>query len=206
MRQLMGCRNFRAISLVNAVMFATANGSRAVLMPLLAVQGFGMKTTYLGFIFAGMAVVSLVGVMPAAHVADSLGRKWTIMPSCLGLSAALCIMAMTGRMEGFLAAAGIWAVSNACIGATPAAYAADVMPQNVSGLGLGIYRCAGDMGLMMGPALLGFISDKTTVQTAMVANAVVLLLVVAVFGLTADETRHKPEAIASPQPKKLATA
>lgn len=48
MRQLMGCRNFRAISLVNAVMFATANGSRAVLMPLLAVQGFGMKTTYLG--------------------------------------------------------------------------------------------------------------------------------------------------------------
>jgi len=61
-------------------------------------------------------------------------------------------------------------------------------------------------GLMMGPALLGFISDKTTVQTAMVANAVVLLLVVAVFGLTADETRHKPEAIASPQPKKLATA
>ena len=48
LRQLMGCRNFRAIALVNAVMFATANGSRAVLMPLLAVQGFGMKTTYLG--------------------------------------------------------------------------------------------------------------------------------------------------------------
>ena len=44
----MACRNFRAIALVNAVMFATANGSRAVLMPLLAVQGFGMKTTYLG--------------------------------------------------------------------------------------------------------------------------------------------------------------
>ncbi len=49
-----------------------------------------------GLIFAGMAVVSLVGVMPAAHVADSLGRKWTIMPSCLGLAAALCIMAKTG--------------------------------------------------------------------------------------------------------------
>ena len=96
-----------------------------------------------------MAVISLVGVMPAAHVADSLGRKWTLMPSCLGLAAALCIMAMTGRIEGFLAAAAIWAVSNACIGATPAAYAADVMPKNVSGLGLGIYRCAGDIGKHM---------------------------------------------------------
>lgn len=48
LRQLLGSRNFRAIALVNAVMFATANGSRAVLMPLLAVQGFGMKTTLLG--------------------------------------------------------------------------------------------------------------------------------------------------------------
>lgn len=51
-----------------------------------------------------------------------------------------------GRVEGFLIASALWAVSNACIGATPAAYAADVMPQNVSGLGLGIYRCAGDLG------------------------------------------------------------
>ena len=29
-------------------MFATANGSRSVLMPLLAVQGYKMKTTFLG--------------------------------------------------------------------------------------------------------------------------------------------------------------
>ena len=51
-----------------------------------------------------------------------------------------------GRVEGFLAAAALWAVSNACLGATPAAYAADVMPQDISGLALGIYRCAGDIG------------------------------------------------------------
>lgn len=50
-----------------------------------------------GFIFAGMAVVSLVGVMPAAFVADHLGRKWTIVPSCLGLAAALALMSFTGK-------------------------------------------------------------------------------------------------------------
>ena len=41
---------------------------------------------------------------------------------------------------------------------------------------------------MLGPYLLGWISDKTTVQTAMVANALVLTIVVLVFGLTATET------------------
>ena len=43
---------------------------------------------------------------------------------------------------------------------------------------------------MLGPALLGWISDKTTVQTAMVTNAFVLALVVLVFGLTAVEPRN----------------
>ena len=46
----------------------------------------------------------------------------------------------------FVAAMMLYAAANACIGATPAAYAADVMPQSVSGFGLGIYRCAGDIG------------------------------------------------------------
>ena len=43
-------------------------------------------------------------------------------------------------------AAAIYAMGTAIIGASPAAYAADVMPADAAGLGLGIYRCAGDLG------------------------------------------------------------
>ena len=57
-----------------------------------------------GLIFAGMAVISLVGVMPAAFVADHLGRKWTIVPSCLGLALSLIAMAMTGEQTSCSAA------------------------------------------------------------------------------------------------------
>ena len=61
-----------------------------------------------------MAVVSFVGVMPASFVADTLGRKWTIVPSCLGLAGALLLMAFTGthsnasliRSDRFLEAQG----------------------------------------------------------------------------------------------------
>ena len=45
-----------------------------------------------------------------------------------------------------MAAAGLYAMSNACMGATPVAYASDVMPSGLGGFGLGIYRCAGDLG------------------------------------------------------------
>jgi len=43
---------------------------------------------------------------------------------------------------------------------------------------------------MVGPALLGWIADMTSVQTALKANAFVLLLTVTYFGLAAQETKH----------------
>lgn len=49
-----------------------------------------------GLLFAVMSTVSLMGIMPAATVSDHLGRKWTIVPACLALAAALVIMASTG--------------------------------------------------------------------------------------------------------------
>ncbi len=42
----------------------------------------------------------------------------------------------------------------------------------------------------MGPALLGYIADLTSVQTALTANAAVLVAATAYFGLAARETRH----------------
>ncbi|KAK9830670.1 hypothetical protein WJX74_001706 [Apatococcus lobatus] len=200
-RQLFRNADFWAIAAVNAVMFATANGGRSTLMPLLAVSDFGLNTTLLGLLFAGMGLISLMGTMPASWVADKLGRKWTIVPSCVGLAAALALMGATGNPHIFMAAAVLYACSNACIGATPAAYAADVMPSNISGFALGIYRCAGDIGLMVGPALLGFVADLTTVQTALQANAIALAVVVTYFGLCAHETRHLRQ---KPQPLKAA--
>ncbi|KAK9817260.1 hypothetical protein WJX72_011949 [[Myrmecia] bisecta] len=163
--QLLQSRDFGAIALINGVMFMTQNGARAVLMPLLATQSFGLSPSILGLVFSGMAVVSLLLVMPAALVADRLGRKWTIVPSAIGLATALACMAVSGRSELFIAAACIYAMSNACIGATPAAYAADIMPAGLGGFGLGIYRCAGDIGLMLGPAFLGWLADLTSWRT-----------------------------------------
>ena len=44
----MTSRDFGAISLINGIMFMTANGSRSVLVPLHGVQAFGLTTTIMG--------------------------------------------------------------------------------------------------------------------------------------------------------------
>ncbi len=46
--QLLTSRDFGAISLINGIMFMTANGSRSVLVPLHGHQAFGLTTTVMG--------------------------------------------------------------------------------------------------------------------------------------------------------------
>lgn len=47
-RKLLCSRDFRAIALINAVIFTSNNGARSVLMPLLVVQVLGLSTSLLG--------------------------------------------------------------------------------------------------------------------------------------------------------------
>lgn len=54
---------------------------------------------HLGVTFSAMAVLSLMVVMPASLACDQLGRKWTIIPSCLGIAAALCLMANSSQYK-----------------------------------------------------------------------------------------------------------
>ncbi len=56
-----------------------------------------LPTLPAGFVFAGMAVVSFLVILPASRVSDRLGRKWTIVPSAVAIAAALLLMAAAGR-------------------------------------------------------------------------------------------------------------
>ena len=71
-RLLLLSRDFGAIAVVNAIMFATANGSRSVLMPLLAHQAFGLTPTALGvlspFLTSLLLSLAVFVLLPALHV------------------------------------------------------------------------------------------------------------------------------------------
>ena len=189
---LMACTDFRAIALVNCVLFMTVNGTRAVLMPLMGVESFGFSPSMLGAMFASMAALNVLGVLPAAAAADRFGRKHTIVPAGFGLGFSLLMMACTTSFgqEAFWASALVFSVMNSAIGPSPAAYAADVIPRRTRGLGLGMYRSAGDVGLLLGPPLLGAVADVSTVSTAMTVNAGMLIASSAFFARHAREVKQ----------------
>ena len=46
-----------------------------------------------------MAVVGFLLIMPASIISDRLGRKWTIVPSCVAIASACLLMAATGALD-----------------------------------------------------------------------------------------------------------
>jgi MFS family permease len=104
------------------------------------------------------------------------------------IGAALVLMGGTSSDALFLGSALLLAVGTSIIGPAPAAYAADIAPPALRGLSMGLYRSAGDLGFVLGPFLLGALADVTSFGWGLAANAAVVVLASAFFGLAARET------------------
>jgi MFS family permease len=139
-----------------------------------------------------MAVVNLSLLPFAATISDRRGRIRTITPSLLGVAAALCVIAVAGDVSWFLVGAGILALSTAISGPAPAAFAADQAPEQMRGLSLGMFRTAGDIGLLVGPPLLGWIADVGGYGAAFGLNAAVTALAAVTFYSSSRRRARSP--------------
>jgi MFS family permease len=180
-RDVLGSRAFMAVALVNFSVFFTRSSSNNTLMPLKGVSVFGLSLGEMGLVLSVMAVVNLSLLPFAATISDRHGRIRAIVPSLLGVAAALCVIAVAADVSWFLVGAGILALSTAISGPAPAAFAADQAPEQMRGLSLGMFRTAGDIGLLVGPPLLGWIADVGGYGAAFGLNAAVTALAAVTF-------------------------
>jgi len=185
--QLLFSRDFMAVAWVTLAIFFTRTAARFTIMPLMATSRLGMGAGSLGVLFTFMAIVNTVLVVPAAIIADRWGRKAAIVPSGLLAAVSLMIIGVSTTTVVFVAGAMVLSAATALAGPAPAAYAADISPPHLRGLGMGMYRSSGDIGFVIGPPLLGAIADATSYGWAMAVNAA-LLAITALFFLTARET------------------
>jgi MFS transporter, DHA1 family, multidrug resistance protein len=180
-RGVLKSRAFLAIAVVNFVVFFTRAGTNHTLMPLQGVSELGLSIGDMGLVLTGIALVSLVLLPLAATISDRHGRTTAIVPSLAGVAAAVTVIAFAGGVTWFLIGAGVLAVSAAVSGPAPAAFAADEAPEEIRGLALGMFRTAGDLGLLVGPPLLGSLADIGGYGLAFGVNAAIVATAALVF-------------------------
>ena len=189
LRPLFTNMGFTLVSLVTFTIFFTRTGSRQTILALKGHDELGLEAGALGGIFALMALLNLVTLYPSGAWADRFGRKLVIVPSALVTAGTLALFAVTGELWLFLVAAVLQGIGSGLAGPAPAAYAADVMPAQARGLGMGLYRTYADAGFVIGPPLLGWIADVTdSYGWSLAFNAVLMAACALAFGLFARET------------------
>lgn len=180
-RRLVTSRAFLAAALVNFVAFVTRSSARNTLMPLAGVSAFGLSLGQMGMVLTGIALVNLVLLPPAASISDRYGPVRIITPSLLGTAGALMILAIAADPAWFLAGAGVLALATAVAGPAPSAFAADSVPDDMRGFSLGMFRTAGDLGLLVGPPALGWMADLGGYGFAFAINGALMAVAAAAF-------------------------
>jgi MFS transporter, DHA1 family, multidrug resistance protein len=163
------------------------------LVPLFAKDVLAMSTTAIGVIFALALATEFVVLYPAGALADRRGRKLVLVPALAALALVCASFGWAGTplVLGLLMALSGFAFGFA--GVPPAAMLADVVPEERSGTGVGVFRFCGDIGFMLGPLVAGSTATAFGFEAAF-AIAVVPTVVALALALRTEETLRPARA------------
>lgn len=152
-------RNFMLVSLVSFAVFFTRGGARQTLLPLLGHDGIGLSVGTVGTVYSVITLFDFLALTVAGTLTDHFGRKAMIVPSLVISGLAFVWIGQTHAFVPFLLAGVVLGLATGIGGPAPAAYVSDIAPAETYGLSFGIFRTMSDTGLILGPMLVGSLTD-----------------------------------------------
>jgi MFS family permease len=180
--------------LATSITFTSAvarTGALFNVIPVLARDRLGLSADRIG---VGLALASLVGldlIYPSGMLIDRFGRKLLIVPATMMSAAAMLLFLVAPSYAWFLTACVVWSLATGVSGAAPAAYAADVAPPGMNAAAMSAFRMLSDAGYVLGPLVLGAITDVFGPNVALATAATLLTAVALLFGRWAPETYRR---------------
>ncbi len=198
-RILLRSRAFLALMFVTFAIFVMRAGARITLLPLYGAEELGLSESQIGIAIAMAALVNLVVVNPGGWLVDRVGRRPVLIVGLLATAAAIAAHGYASSFGSLLLLSVGFGLSASLMGIPPPTLAGDLAPPGAEGASVGLYRTAGDVGLIAGPLLMGGIADTGAFATGfLVAGA--LLVVAAGVALLIPARRGR---IAAPLPSEL---
>ncbi len=157
---------FLAIAFVTGTIFMTRAGTRATLVPLHADETLAWGPGELGLIFTVTGVMTLFTLWPATWATENIGRGSVILFSGTAAALGTFVLGSSSTPLWFVLGNVILTLGTGTAGPAPAAFVADLFPERMRGLGVGLYRSAGDVGFVLGPPALGWLSDNASMSVA----------------------------------------
>ncbi len=136
--------------------------------------------------FANVSVLYLTGML-----VDRFGAKRVLVPGWLVMAGGLYLMTWNRGFGMLLAAVIVYGVGSGLGNSVPAMYIASVVAPHQRGVAMGIFRTFGDVGLIVGPMVMGWLIVATNVEAGITLNWILVLVALAVFAVFGPSAREK---------------
>ncbi len=135
-------------------------GALAAFFPLYAVDH---GVTNPGLFFTTVAIMLLLGRSIGAKILDLYKRENVILPCLVAYIMSMAILAFSETLPMFILVAVIWGIGNAFSMPSLVAYVLDRVSSS-TGPAMGTFTAISDLGLSLGPVIMGIIIHVTGYQ------------------------------------------
>jgi MFS family permease len=180
--------------LVSFAVFFALGAMPQTLLPLIGARGYGLSVGVIGVALGIGGICRFAGAAVGGVVADRVSRKAALVPALLAMGGGAALLEVPGGVAVWLAAVVLLSLGS--FGGTVAATVlGDLGGGRRVGRRLGVYRFAGDLGLIAGPLVAGWLYDAVGTGAAVAAVTGVLGGCALVVAVALRETRHGPATV-----------
>lgn len=151
-------------------------GMRSSILPLFVVQDLGASASIVGLSFTVALIAQGTVMVRAGKYSDKNGRKPVILTGFTIVMIALGLLILSTNIYMYIGAMIVMGLG-AGFAASAGAIVGDVI-KGKSGKVYAFWQMSGDAGMMVGPVLLGFVSDHFSYRTAIGVSAAVFSLAI----------------------------
>ena len=172
-------------------------GLRASILPIFVTEELNSTTAVVGYGLALSAVIQGLILLKAGRYSDEKGRRAASIIGAQVVLLGVLLLTFAVNVWMYLLAMAVLGFGGAFMSITPASIVGDVI-QGKGGKVSAIFQMAGDAGMMVGPIIIGAVSDLYSYRTAFgLSAAIFVIALVLVYQI--PETRN----VEGPQVKNL---
>jgi MFS family permease len=165
-------RELFALALAPFATFFGMAGLTQTLIPLIGNGELDFSASAIGLAIGAGAALRFVSAWVAGVASDRLSRRVVLVPSLVLMAAGAAVLALASNVVTWSASILLVALGSSGVSVAAAAVA-DRVPAPELGRELGVFRLVGDLGLVLGPIVTGFIYQASGPRVAGLAAAAV---------------------------------
>lgn len=187
MSQLFRDWTFIFACILTFLLFGIRSGISLNLMPLFAQEHIGIGESGIGLTQSLCSLANFCVIWHAGRLLDSAGRRQVTLASLWATVLTIILYSWATSYVRLAVVSVMFGAAIGYLGPAPAAVMADLTPPGKAGTVMGLYRGAGDSGLLLGPVFVGWIAGHLGFDLAFTVTASLTALV-ALLGIGTRET------------------